>query len=346
MDQDASTMADSGTSGATRLADATVDATPPDDAGGDAGRTVGDAGGVRVLAMGQDSPSDIATDGVNVYWTNTSLSLIDGSVMSIATDGGGLTVLAMGGEPASLATDGVDVFFDAIFVGPGDPISKVSVLGGPVTTVVTPPSDGIGGALATDGTNVYWGDFESQTVSSVSVDGGNPSTLASGQQGPAAITTDGANVYWVDYSAGTVMKEARGGTSATTIAANQFFPNAIATDGQFVYFTTASHRATGDAGTAVLLSDGAVMKLGIDGSDLTTLATGLAGAAGIATDGKSVYWTAGGLVQRVAADGTGLTTIASGVPRIGPIATDGVNVYWISGMNTAGGAIHAAPVVP
>ena len=55
-------------------------------------------------------------------------------------------------------------------------------------------------SIAVDGTSVYWTDYDlSGAVRKVPIDGGPPTTLASGLGFPSGIAVDAKGVYWTDY---------------------------------------------------------------------------------------------------------------------------------------------------
>jgi hypothetical protein len=64
------------------------------------------------------------------------------------------------------------------------------------------------------------------------------------------------------------------------------------------------------------------------GVPLCMLATGQAGAAGIAAHGGHVYWTTPQAVMSVSSEGGNPTTIATGQNNAWAIAADDANVYW------------------
>jgi hypothetical protein len=86
------------------------------------------------------------------------------------------------------------------------------------------------------------------------LDGGAPTTLASGQAYPYAMAVRGASVYWTTQ-ADTVMTVATGGGAVTTLASQQNEPRGIAVDDMSgVYWT--------NGGTVTnMYQDGTVEKL-------------------------------------------------------------------------------------
>jgi hypothetical protein len=116
-------------------------------------------GSVATLVSGLATPWVIASDGVNLYWTEYNGSDA-GTVMSVpaaAPDGGPPTTLVSAlDSPYGVASDGVSVYFGTSG-SPDTSVSKVPVGGGSVTTIVTGPTSA--NRMVVDSKNVYWTDF-------------------------------------------------------------------------------------------------------------------------------------------------------------------------------------------
>ena len=96
------------------------------------------------------------------------------------------------------------------------------------------------GAIAVDGSSVYWIDPSENTITKVPLGGGAPSTLVRDLTTPWGIAIDASSVYWTDdgvsSGAGTVTKVALSGGTPTTLATNQGGPLGIAVDANGVYW--------------------------------------------------------------------------------------------------------------
>jgi hypothetical protein len=137
-----------------------------------------------------------------------------------------------------------------------------------------------GGAMAVDGTSVYWVNGHSGTVMKVPVGGGSPVTLASGGSDVEGIAVDATHVYWTDYGTGTaadgsVSKVPLGGGTPTVLATGLNGPAVVVVDATSIYWTQV---------------DGTVWTLPIGGGTPTMLASGAAGPLSLAVVAASVYW--------------------------------------------------------
>jgi hypothetical protein len=190
------------------------------------------------------------------------LSLCTGMVMKMSLDGGTPTVLASGQGFGirNIAVDATNVYWAA---DPGT-VSKVPKTGGPVTVLAS----GLGtiGDLQTDAANVYWihgtpnkelaatGNYIDGDIMAISVEGGTPTTLVSGQTALAGLAVDGTNVYWTTGGTGpycnmdgTIMKVSPRGGTPIILASGQPQPTDIAVDDTSVYWTNGAQWIKGAA---------------------------------------------------------------------------------------------------
>jgi hypothetical protein len=180
-------------------------------------------------------PTDITTDGANLFITDFSSNIIrrmvisTGVVTTIAgtygvpgsSDGTGAAASFDG--PLGITTDGTNLYVADYFNGT---IRKIVISTGVVTTIagtsgVTGAADGTGVAasftgpdgITTDGTNLYVTDFENETIRKIVISTGVVTTIA-GKNGfygaingvgtaavfhrPTNITTDGTSLYVSD----------------------------------------------------------------------------------------------------------------------------------------------------
>ncbi len=228
--------------------------------------------------------------------------------------------------------------------------------------------------LTTDGTNLYWADYGGQTIESMPLAGGSPTTLATGQGGVVGIATDGTNVYWTDSGSGEVEEEPIGGPTNTLLANGLNYPFGIATDGTYVYWTNfdgstvdsipvlGGSPTTLVSGTSnptqLILYDGNLYWItpnagyGIytapdTGGSPTSVNTGpygLTGPNGFTIYDNVIYLTVGngggsGAIDTVPVTGGTPTPLITGLNTPTYITTDGTNLYWIDGSD-----IYTAPI--
>jgi hypothetical protein len=218
-------------------------------------------GAATTLATGQNNPLRVATDGVNVYWTDEGTA-----------------------NDQAFAPDDTDGAVMAVPVGGGTPIAIAS-------------NQFMMGGLATDGASVYWtraGTNSTATdgaVMKAPVGGGTSTPLATGQYFPTEIAVDATSVYWITQQSPTpgvgvsadsalLMKVPKDGGAptmlATTIATLGDLPSGFAVDDTSVYFVSGSD----------------FLKVPIGGGPAVPFAIGEgSNALGFALDATDVYWT-------------------------------------------------------
>ena len=248
--------------------------------------------------------------------------------------------------------------------------STVECIGGRCLTTLTSTDKAY--ALAVDNTSVYWSTIK-DNIMKVSISGGSPVTLASGQSTPEDLVVDATSVYWVNYNGATVMKVPLAGGATTAIATGQSYAGGLAVDANSVYWangnvmkvplngglTTPVTSGTPinswdlvvDSTYVYWTSPSSVMRVPVNGGALSTLASGLLDPQGLAVDATSIYWvnhgTSGssytdGSVMKVPLAGGDTTTLAPGQTSPTSIAVDGTNVYWTN--SASAGTVMKVPL--
>jgi hypothetical protein len=205
----------------------------------------------------------------------------------------------------------------------------------------TPPTVGDNACLTVDAANVYWGTGTAGgSVWRVSIAGGVPAQVASGQTSPHPMASDGTTLFFGDQGtagtcSGSIQSIAVGATNGTPapIATGQCAPLDVVVDATTVYWTNSG--------------DGSVWK-----SDKTTPnpvnlvpAAGLGHALYLRVDSANVYFTdgAGGVLDRVPIGGGAVTAVTTtGIPGPGHLAIDGVNAYFSSRSTTSAALLAVA----
>lgn len=168
-------------------------------------------------------PTSIATDGLNVYWTDDAAS----SVNMFTPDNVVVTLATQQTSPAGIRISGGNVFWVA-----NNAIRKVGSQGeGQVTTLATGTS--IAG-MDVDSTGVYWIDQNDGTLRKTGLDGGPSTILALGLAVPRSIIVDNGFLYWGEEGAIKAIGTG-GGTARNVSVAGQ--PTWLVKDGANLYWS-------------------------------------------------------------------------------------------------------------
>jgi sugar lactone lactonase YvrE len=198
-----------------------------------------DGGTPITLASNLAAPTGIAIDNTRVYWTN------QGAVLSVPINGGAVEAIAPS-EPGAfgIAVDSTHVYWvdsESLMV------RRAAKDIGNSTETLTDARWPYG--IAVDAKHAYWTNHndanDGGTVMAVAVDGGPPTTIASGTENAWYISVDADAVYWATRTE--IMKATLDGSKVDTLAelAN---PNGIALSATDVYWAAQS---VGDAPPAI-----------------------------------------------------------------------------------------------
>jgi Domain of unknown function (DUF5050) len=269
-------------------------------------------GGGVALAVGLVTPSGIAVDSTDVYFTDYG----SGAVLRVSKAGGAVVTLAScEPSPSGIAVDNANVYFTDNTANGS--VMKIAKSGGTVVPLAagrTLPS-----AIVVDGADVYWTDNNSEgAVLRVPIAGGTVTTLASGQDDPWSIAVTAKDVYWTNYNGyaatGAVVKVPRAGGAVTTLASAQF-PVGIGVDSTHVYW------AEDVVGT--------LMSVALSGAGGPVMLASTGGATSLAVDPSGAYLTNGSggrLISVKLTGGTPVILATSSQPT--GIALDATNIYW------------------
>lgn len=319
-----------------------------------------DAGpGVVILASNQQTPSYIAVDSENLYWT--ALDLGRTCVVKMPLTGGTPVTLAVGpGSPFGLAVDSANAYWTQTVSGGTSSVVSVPLDGGPSVPLAVGRVPLVGPAV--DSTSVYWSEnvVDAGLIMRAPLDGGAPSVFASGQNAPNAIAVDSESVYWI--SADGIFRAPLDG-GAPALLATSADPNAtgaIAVDVNAVYSPAVGslcsvQRTPLDGGAPEFLSDspptaqGATPCLNTQGRDIAADGTNVYLAIPFGAVSANVGSVGTGAILRVRPDldpdaSDAIQTIAAGLNNPSSVAVDGAHVYWTTGGgNGESGQVMMAP---
>jgi hypothetical protein len=186
-------------------------------------------------------------------------------------------------------------------------------------------------ALATDGTNLFWGrNVGFAPIYSAPLSGGPTISFGGAQTGIDDLAVANGTIFWGTYTGigGIIGSASTDGGNARTLATTDDTHLWLASDGVNVYWVGWG------------ASSGDVWQMPVDGGSPINLAANQAGPYGIAVDDASVFWTTGGSVQKVPIAGGHISTIAAAQSGAASVVVDPTYVYW---GNNAAGTIERAP---
>jgi hypothetical protein len=206
-----------------------------------------------------------------------------GAILSVPLDGSVAKVLttAYGLDQAVLVADDQNVYFTRFSPGNdgGEPVQTVPLTGGPVRTLAPASSSGAY-SLGLGGQVLYLANFNG-TVSSVPIDGGQITVLATNQGAPVFPIVCGADLCWVtlgsDISGGGALMQLAPGGMPVALAGLAGATFAIVFDGNNFFFTGGG---SGGASLNRVPAHGGTGALVPGGRDAVTLAL----------DDDCVYW--------------------------------------------------------
>ncbi len=188
-------------------------------------------GNIVTLANNRFDPTGIALDATALYWIEDGD--LSGNVMKVSLDGGPPVTLATSQDyPSGIAVDPANVYWDD-----DGAIMKVPKNGGtPGTLAVEGGGYSAHNGLYIDATGAYRAATESGVVLKVGLDGGIPTTLASGQVFPGPLTADSSNVYWGVWRA--IVRAPKDGGTPVTFEVGIDSVAAVAVDDTSIYCAT------------------------------------------------------------------------------------------------------------
>ena len=200
----------------------------------------------------ENGATSIATDGVNVFWTNGGGSGTNPQSIRRAANGAPVspgTSLITG----QVGADGLALDATSVYWTTNDPtnggVHKIAKTGGAAVDLVAKQARPH--SLAVAGGFVYWsnvgdGTAKSGSINRIPVTGGTTTVLASQLSSPLTIAVNADSVFWTDSLDGTVSRlPLAGGIAPQVIVAHEATPNGLALSPTCLYFTDL---ANGQAG--------------------------------------------------------------------------------------------------
>jgi hypothetical protein len=171
-------------------------------------------------------------------------------------------------------------------------------------------------SIATDDFFLYYAKIDG-SVMRVSLDGGKPEVVMSGQNAPDHLAVDATHVFWSNQSGSIARSPKHGG--GIEILAQAGHQSGLALDADHLYFTT---------------SEGTVQKLSKQDRSTSDLATDQKVRSQFAISGSSLVFNAGlqdaGSVREMLTDSGAVDVLVSAQSPSDLVAISSSNIYWAS----------------
>ena len=229
-------------------------------------------GGASTQIAATDEPIGIAVDAHNIYWSTFGSSNNPvGTIVRRPLAGGATITLASGlSTVGPIAIDADDVYWTDCLGS----VASVPIAGGSVRTLLTAQynvplntelDETPAGIAVSDG-RIYWTSTPlagggPSLISSMSVDGGAVTVLASPVTRPSGIAVDADDVYWLEIGPataqpggglgsppivdqGTLNRISKNGGDSVVIANGASYPYGPVVDDEAVYYTSGGGAST------------------------------------------------------------------------------------------------------
>ena len=271
------------------------------------------SGPTSVVVDGFFAADALTVAGPNLIWSEGAYGIYSkyGRIASVPTIGGSVATLASGVE-----TDAprFSIFGQNMYLAEGGSIKQLPISGG-FPEAFYLGSTGSTSNVVSDGTNLYWGAFD--TIRKKSLTGGPIVDLAIGDVTALALAND--TLYWIENSR-SIKKMSTAGGPITTILAGADGLTWLLADETTVYFVQGGPTASG------------LKSIPINGGSVVPLALGIAisGPDDLVQDATHLYWTSFSSVSKIPKGGGSVVSYEQLVKFSGGgIAVDDSSVYWI-----------------
>ncbi len=313
----------------------------------------------------------IVVDSTHVYWSEGGiLGSSNSSLRRVAKTGGFVQDLVFEQDEfiGDIALNESFIVFSDSNLFNSYRLKKVPKNGGEVATLAIINAGATTDylrALTIDNTNIFW--IEETKVKTMSLNGGFPIDLVTGQDKASKLAVIGNEIFWIEFpgpavgSTGRIKKVSKLGGPVTTVLDNLDFPETFVYDNGDLYWNEANPFVDGSGRVAtssvaggsistvlrgiwrenppfsvddlyMYVGDGHVLKkISLQGGMAEQLAIGSGFITNVVTDGSFVFWAETNAVRRVAVGGGPVTELSSytGKEEMRSVSVANGYAYWI-----------------